>query len=57
MSDKKCYTFIIESAEPESGFTGSCVELPGVISQGETVPETLTNLAEAFALIVERAPE
>ncbi len=36
--------------EPEDkGFSASVQQLPGVISQGDTVIETLENILEAFA--------
>jgi len=32
----------------ETGYTAHCVEEPGVITQGESVEETLVNLADAY---------
>lgn len=34
--------------EPEGGFSAFALRLPGVASQGETIEEAVTNLAEAF---------
>ena len=34
--------------EPEGGFSAIVPSLPGVVSQGETVDETLENVKEAF---------
>ena len=46
------YSVILEPQE-EGGFTASCLELPGAISQGETKTEALENIKEAIGLILE----
>ena len=46
------YTIILERQE-EGGFTARCVELPGAISEGETMTEALQNVREAIAMILE----
>jgi predicted RNase H-like HicB family nuclease len=46
------YTIILEPQE-EGGFTARCVELPGAISEGETMTEALQNIREAADLICE----
>ncbi|MHB8603731.1 MAG: type II toxin-antitoxin system HicB family antitoxin [Thermoplasmatota archaeon] len=37
----------------EGGYVVQCVEIPGAISQGETVEEALSNIAEAIELILD----
>ena len=46
------YTVILEPAD-EGGFVVSCPALPGCISQGETLEETLENIKEAILLVIE----
>ncbi|MGA8082955.1 MAG: type II toxin-antitoxin system HicB family antitoxin [Candidatus Nitrosopolaris sp.] len=37
----------------EGGFSGRCLELPGAISQGETLEELKVNIVDAVQLIVD----
>lgn len=46
------FTVAVEP-QPEGGFTVQCIELPGAISQGETVKEALANIQDAIQLILE----
>lgn len=46
------FTAIFEHA-PEGGYTAFVEELPGAISQGETLDEARENLKEAIQLILE----
>lgn len=46
------FTAVFEEA-PEGGYTAFVEELPGAISQGETLEEARENLAEAIQLILE----
>jgi len=46
------FTAVFEPAE-EGGFTAFVAELPGAISQGETLDEARENLKEAIQLILE----
>jgi len=46
------YTVILEPAD-EGGYVVSCPALPGCISQGETLEETLENIKEAILLVME----
>lgn len=46
------FTAVFEEAE-EGGFTAFVEELPGAISQGETMDEARENLKEAIQLILE----
>ena len=39
--------------ETEGGYSGQCVELPGAISQGETLEELKSNMKEAIELVLE----
>lgn len=45
------YTILIMPQE-EGGYTVQCLELPGAISQGETVEEALDNIKEAIDLLL-----
>lgn len=46
------FTAIIEPAE-EGGFWAYCPEVPGANGQGETIEETMQNLAEAIELMLD----
>jgi len=39
---------VILREEPEGGYSAQCMELPGVISQGENRQQALTNIREAI---------
>ncbi len=55
MSEKKTipnYTILVEE-EDEGGFSGSCLELPAAISQGETLEELQKNMKEAIDLVLQ----
>lgn len=55
MSEEKTvssYTILVEK-EDEGGFSGSCLELPTAISQGETLEELQSNMKEAIDLVLE----
>jgi predicted RNase H-like HicB family nuclease len=43
---------IVYTEEAEGGFSGRCVELPGAISQGETLEELERNMTDAVQLIL-----
>ena len=46
------FTILIhESAEGETGYWGEVIELPGCVSQGETVAELQANIQEAIEAI------
>jgi predicted RNase H-like HicB family nuclease len=47
------YTIRVHTAELDGGFIGDVVELPGAMSQGETIPETIAATAEALAGILD----
>ena len=46
------FTALFEEA-PEGGYTAFVEELPGAISQGETIEEARENLKEAIQLIMD----
>jgi predicted RNase H-like HicB family nuclease len=46
------FTAVFEEA-PEGGYTAFVEELPGAISQGETIEEARENLREAIQLVLE----
>lgn len=50
------FTIRIQDA-PEGGFTGQCIELPGAISEGETIEELKANMTEAIQLVLDTLEE
>jgi predicted RNase H-like HicB family nuclease len=46
------YTVIVKK-EPEGGFSGQCLELPGAISEGETIDELRQNITDAIQLVLQ----
>lgn len=40
---------VLLCAEEEGGFSAFCLNLPGVVSQGESEDEALKNIADAFS--------
>lgn len=46
------FTAVYQKAE-EGGYIGFVEELPGAITQGETLEETRENLQDAIALVLE----
>jgi len=50
------FTIRIEES-PEGGYTGQCMELPGAISEGDTIEELKTNMTEAIELVLESLEE
>ena len=43
--------------EQEGGFSGQCLELPGAISQEETIEELIENMKDAINLILQSITE
>ena len=43
---------VVYTEEAEGGFSGRCLELPGAISQGETLEELKVNITDAIQLIL-----
>jgi len=46
------YTVIVLK-EREGGYSGKCLELPGAISEGETIKELKENMTDAIKLVLE----
>lgn len=46
------FTIRIQEA-PEGGYTGQYLELPGAISEGGTIAELKSNMAEAIQLVLD----
>ena len=53
ISQKSRKFTIIVNKEKEGGYSGQCLELPGAISQAETLDELKTNMADAINLVLE----
>ena len=50
------FTFLVHEAnEGETGFWGEVLELPGCLSQGETLQELIANLQEALDALGEHS--
>jgi predicted RNase H-like HicB family nuclease len=43
---------VVYTQEAEGGFSGKCLELPGAISQGETLEALKVNMADAIQLML-----
>lgn len=52
ISQKSRKFTIIVNKEKEGGYSGQCLEFPGAISQGETLKELKTNMADAINLVL-----
>lgn len=39
---------VVLEVQPEGGFTATCVEVPGAISEGDTEAEALANVSDAI---------
>lgn len=50
------FTIMVQEA-PEGGYTGQCIELPGAISEGETIQELKENMTEAIQLVLDTLEE
>jgi len=48
---------LVYQEEKEGGYSGHCLELPGAISQGETLEELKENMVDAIKLILEDIAE
>lgn len=57
ISQKSRKFTIIVNKEKEGGYNGQCLELPGAISQGETLDELKTNMTDAINLVLEYIQE
>ncbi|MDP3780330.1 MAG: type II toxin-antitoxin system HicB family antitoxin [Thermoproteota archaeon] len=52
MVEKRKFTVNVQKAT-EGGYSGRCLELPGAISEGETLKELKANMKEAILLVLE----
>ena len=43
---------VVYTQEAEGGFSGRCLELPGAISQGETLGDLKVNMTDAIQLML-----
>jgi predicted RNase H-like HicB family nuclease len=43
---------VVYTEDAESGFSGRCLELPGAISQGETLEESKFNIVDTKQLML-----
>ncbi len=55
MNSRK-FTIRVQDSE-EGGYSGQCLELPGAISEGETIEELKENMKEAIELVLESMEE
>ena len=44
---------VILTPQPEGGYTVTCEELPGLVTEGDSVDEALENVEDAFAATLE----
>ena len=44
---------VILSPQPEGGYTVTCEELPGLVTEGDSVEEALENVEDAFVTTLE----
>jgi predicted RNase H-like HicB family nuclease len=52
-SESREFTVYYCKDEVDGGYSGRCAELPGAISQGETLEELKANMKDAIRLILE----
>jgi predicted RNase H-like HicB family nuclease len=54
MAERRVLTAVL-TPDPDGGYVAQIAELPGAISQGDTVEEALANVREAAELYLEDA--
>ncbi|CAJ65299.1 Conserved hypothetical protein [Frankia alni ACN14a] len=52
-SADQVYTIRIETAEIDGGYIAEVLELPGCVSQGDSLDETVDNIIDAMILVLE----
>ncbi|HEX9846761.1 MAG TPA: type II toxin-antitoxin system HicB family antitoxin [Candidatus Nitrosotenuis sp.] len=57
MSTQYKQLFTVKVIATDEGFIGKCLELPGAISEGNTLEELKKNMTEAIKLILEEINE
>ena len=55
-SPKRQFTIRYQEEE-DGGYSGQCLEIPGAISQGETLENLKENMKDAISLILESIKE
>jgi predicted RNase H-like HicB family nuclease len=55
-SPKRQFTIKYQEEE-DGGYSGQCLEIPGAISQGDTLEELKENMKDAISLILESIKE
>jgi predicted RNase H-like HicB family nuclease len=55
-SPKRQFTVRYQEEE-DGGYSGQCLEIPGAISQGETLEELKENIKDAISLILKSIKE
>ena len=53
ISQKSRKFTVIVNKEKEGGYSGQCLELPGAISEGETLEELKPNMTDAIHLVLQ----
>ena len=53
ISQKSRKFTVVVKKEKEGGYSGQCLELPGAISQGDTLEELKINMTDAINLVLE----
>lgn len=56
LSPKRQFTVRYQEEE-DGGYSGQCLEIPGALSQGETLEELKENMKDAISLILESIKE
>ena len=51
-NNNRKFTIIVQK-EDEGGYSGQCLEIPGAVSQGESLEELKKNMKEAIQLSLE----
>ncbi|MDR0368367.1 MAG: type II toxin-antitoxin system HicB family antitoxin, partial [Bacteroidales bacterium] len=47
------YTIIVEKDKKSGWFVGQCEQIPGALSQGETIDDLMENMKDAIELFLE----
>ena len=47
------FTINVEKDELDGGFVVECMELPGCVSEGETMEEAMSNILDAITAVLE----
>ena len=47
------YTILIHKDEKSGWYIGKCIQVPGAMSQGETLDELMENMKDAISLVLD----